>query len=148
MQKSLNNYGIILSSYSIRIEAGLEAQSTYIHLECTVRQCLSFRWNWDPPPLPLPQASVLPPETKGGGTPSPAGEWVGESQFGRLVKKLSTLSTLWLEGTQLQHSCAWLQYVKLLISDYYNITEKNGSCVLKRGTASTSMPLGTLQQFV
>jgi hypothetical protein len=47
------------------------------------------------PPL-LPQASVYPPPppNRGGGARSPAGEGVGESQFGRLEKKLSTLSTL------------------------------------------------------
>ncbi len=35
-----------------------------------------------------------PPEPKGGGGHSPAGEGLGESQFRRLEKKLSTLSTL------------------------------------------------------
>ncbi len=50
----------------------------------------------DPPPPPLPQATVYPPWTKGGGNIlySPAGEGVGESQFRRLEKKPSTLSTL------------------------------------------------------
>ncbi len=45
-------------------------------------------------PLPhLPPASEhLPPEQKGGGH-SPVGEGVGESQFRRLKKKLSTRST-------------------------------------------------------
>ncbi len=59
-------------------------------------QCVSPRQNWDPP-TPLPQASVtseLPPESKGGGTHSPAGEGVGESQFRRLEKMLSTLPTV------------------------------------------------------
>jgi hypothetical protein len=47
-----------------------------------------------PPPL-LPQASVpLPPEPKGGGAQLPAGEGMGEYQFRRLEKKLSTLPTL------------------------------------------------------
>ncbi len=50
-----------------------------------VPRCLSHHWNWDPPP-PLPQASVLPAETKGGGR--------GGFQFQRLERKLSTLSTL------------------------------------------------------
>jgi hypothetical protein len=39
-------------------------------------------------------ASVLPPEPKGEGAHSPSGGGVGESQFQRLEKKLSTLSTL------------------------------------------------------
>ncbi len=48
-------------------------------------------------PTPLSPASVpLPPEPGGGGAHSPAGERVGESQFRRLKKKLSTLPTLWL----------------------------------------------------
>jgi hypothetical protein len=42
----------------------------------------------------IPQCPT-PPEPKGEGTHSPAGEVVGGSQFGRLEKKLSTLSTLW-----------------------------------------------------
>ncbi len=45
-------------------------------------------------PTPLSPASVpLPPEAGGGH--SPAGEGLGESQFRRLEKKLSTLPTLW-----------------------------------------------------
>ncbi len=43
---------------------------------------------------PHTQASVSPPWTKGGGTHSPAVEGTGGSQFGRLEKKPSTLSTL------------------------------------------------------
>ncbi len=38
------------------------------------------------------------PEPKGGRAHSPAGEGLGESQFRRLEKKLSTLPTLWLYG--------------------------------------------------
>ncbi len=46
-------------------------------------------------PTPLSPASVpLPPEP-GGGAHSPAGEGLGESQFRRLEKKVSTLPTLW-----------------------------------------------------
>jgi hypothetical protein len=46
-------------------------------------------------PLPLSPASVpLPPEPTKGGTHSPASEGLGESQFRRLKKKLSTLPTL------------------------------------------------------
>jgi hypothetical protein len=51
------------------------SQSTYIP---RVPQCLTPRLNWDP----VSRKSVcLPPEPKGG-TNSPAGEGVGESQFG------------------------------------------------------------------
>ena len=47
------------------------------------------------PPSPLSPASVpLPPEPKGGGANSRAGEGLEESQFQRLEKKLSTLPTL------------------------------------------------------
>ncbi len=46
-------------------------------------------------PPPISPASVpLPPESKGGGAHSRAGEGLGESQVQRLEKKLSTLPTL------------------------------------------------------
>jgi hypothetical protein len=57
-----------------------------------VPQCLSPQLGPPPPPSPLPQPSV--PSTRsqrGEGTLSPACEGVGESQFGRLERKLSTL---------------------------------------------------------
>jgi hypothetical protein len=69
-------------------------QSTYIP---RVPQCLSPRWNWDPRPLSRKRVCP-PPGTKGGGgggTNSPACEGMGELQFGRLERKLSTLSTPW-----------------------------------------------------
>jgi hypothetical protein len=67
----------------------LVPQSTYIN---RVPQCMSPRRNWDSP-TPLSQARVpLPPEP--GGAHSPAGEGLGEFQFRRLEKKLSTLPTL------------------------------------------------------
>ena len=54
---------------------------------------MSPRRNWDSP-TPLPLASVPPSGPKGGGTHSPTAEEVGEFQFRRLEKKLSTLPTL------------------------------------------------------
>ncbi len=50
------------------------------------------------PPTPLPQARVTsPPDQRvGGGAHAPAAKGVGESQFRRLEKKLSTLPTLWV----------------------------------------------------
>ncbi len=45
------------------------------------------------------KASVYHSEPKEGGTHSHAGEGMGEAQFGRQVKKHSSLSTLWLECT-------------------------------------------------
>ncbi len=57
---------------------------------------MSPRRNWDSP-NPSPQASVPsppPPGPKGGGPHSPAAKGVGESQFRRLEKKLSTLPLL------------------------------------------------------
>ncbi len=63
-------------------------------------------------PVPLPSLAsecAPPPQTKGGGTHSPAGEGVGESQFRRLEKKHSTLPTLCLtlidSGEQVDRSC-------------------------------------------
>jgi hypothetical protein len=49
------------------------------------------RWNWDSPKRVCPS----PRNQRGGGAHSPAGEGLGESQFRRLEKKLSTLHTLW-----------------------------------------------------
>jgi hypothetical protein len=47
-----------------------------------------------PPPTPHPLSGVpLFPEPKGGGAHSSVGEGLGESQFQRLEKKLSTLPT-------------------------------------------------------
>jgi hypothetical protein len=46
------------------------------------------------PPLLSPASVPLPPVQRGVGARSPAGGGVGESQFRRLEKKLSTLSTL------------------------------------------------------
>jgi hypothetical protein len=56
---------------------------------------MSPRQNWDYPIPSLVSECDPPPETKGGGVHSPAGEGLGESQFRRLAKKLSTLPTLW-----------------------------------------------------
>ncbi len=54
-----------------------------VHKIPRVPESLSPRPNWDPPP-PL----------------SPAGEGVGESQYGRLEKKPSFMSTLWYAALQ------------------------------------------------
>jgi hypothetical protein len=51
------------------------------------------------PPTPLPHASApFPPRPKGGGAHSPASKGVGESQFRRPEKKLSTQPTPWSMG--------------------------------------------------
>ncbi len=48
--------------------------------------------------LPDDEVDDAPGEDKGGGRAhSPTGEGLGESQFRRLEKKLSTLPTLWLK---------------------------------------------------
>jgi hypothetical protein len=52
------------------------------------------RRNWDSPTPSLASECAPPPRTKGGAH-SRAGERLGESQFQRLAKKLSTLPTLW-----------------------------------------------------
>ncbi len=46
-------------------------------------------------PTPLSPASMPLPQNRGGGAHSPAGEGLGESQFLRLEKKLSTPSKPW-----------------------------------------------------
>ncbi len=71
----------------------LPPQSTYIY---RAPQCMSPRRNWDSPtPLAAGECS-LPPGPMGGGTHPPAAKGVGETQFRRLEKKLSTLPTLCL----------------------------------------------------
>ncbi len=60
--------------------------------------------NWDSPtPFAAGECS-LPPGPKGGGANSPVAKGVGESQFRRLEKKLSTLPTLCM-----QRSCVDLK---------------------------------------
>ncbi len=56
---------------------------------------MSPRWNWDSTAPSLASDCAPPPELKGGGAHSPTGAGLGESQFRRLEKKLSTLPTLW-----------------------------------------------------
>ncbi len=84
--------GIILKSIGF-ILTGLVAQSTY---KCRVPQYMSPRRNWDSPNPFLANECAPPPRTGGEGTHSPVEERLGESQFLRLEKKLSTLPTLWL----------------------------------------------------
>ncbi len=56
---------------------------------------MSPRRIWDSPNPRTPEPN---PRTGGGGH-SPAGEGLGETQFRRLEKKLSTLPTLWSTST-------------------------------------------------
>ncbi len=60
---------------------------------------MSPRWNWDSATPPF-ASECAPPPRKGGGAHSPAGEGLGESQFRRLERKLSTLPTLWTEPSE------------------------------------------------
>ncbi len=63
---------------------------------CSVA-CSLVRIGTPGPPHPLSHKRVwTSPGNQRGGTPSPAGEGLGVSQFGRMEKKPSTLSTLWL----------------------------------------------------
>ncbi len=55
---------------------------------------MSLRWNWDSPTPSLQRVCPSYRYQKGEGALSPAGEGLGESQFGRLEKKLSTLPIL------------------------------------------------------
>jgi hypothetical protein len=77
------------------LEAIPEILCTKYIIMYRVPQCMSPRRNWDPPtPSPASQCAP-PPEPKGGaGGRTLAGERVGESQFQRLEKRLSTLSNL------------------------------------------------------
>ncbi len=75
-----------------------------------VPQCLSPRPNWVRPP-PFPQASVPPSPGQKGDATLACGWGGGLIQFGRLVRKPGTLSTLWLRGSfLLTTSSQW--YIK------------------------------------
>jgi hypothetical protein len=67
-------------------------QSTYIY---RVPQCTFPRRIETLPPPSLASKCAPPPRYQGGGAHSPAGEGLGESQFQRLEKRLSTLPTMW-----------------------------------------------------
>ncbi len=55
---------------------------------------MSSRRKWDSPNSSLASECAPPPRIKGGGGALACGRGVGESQFRRLEKKLSTLPTL------------------------------------------------------
>ncbi len=60
---------------------------------------MSPRRNWDSPnPSPANECALPPVPKGGGGAHSLAAKGVGESQFRRLEKKLSTLPTLWVRA--------------------------------------------------
>jgi hypothetical protein len=61
---------------------------------------MSPRRNWNSPTPLAASESALPLGPKGGGTHMPAAKGVGESQFQRLEKKLSTLPTLCIRLTK------------------------------------------------
>ncbi len=64
-----------------------------------VPQYMSPRRNWDSPAPSLASEFVCPSPESMGGAHSPADEGLGESQFRRLEKRLSTLPTLWETGS-------------------------------------------------
>jgi hypothetical protein len=68
---------------------------------------MSPRRSWDSPNPSLASECAPPPRT-GGGTLA-AGEGLGESQFWRLEKKLSTLHTLWASGSDMSRRF-WILY--------------------------------------
>ncbi len=82
-----------------------KADSISLHSQNTSHQKVHNTYTLSVPsselgPHPLFRKRVCPPpETKGEGAYSPAGAGVGESHFGRLEKKPSTLSTLCLSDT-------------------------------------------------
>ncbi len=83
------------------IRKGSVRATKYLYIQSTTVYVPSSELGLPQPPVP--QAMVPPPppaqnQRVGGGTL--ACRWgVGESQFRRLEKKLSTLPTLWLEQT-------------------------------------------------
>ncbi len=92
------------------------------------------RPNRDPAPNPSPAGECVPPLIPGGGgARSPAGEGMGESQFGRLEKKAyhSVYSFYWRKSLALcllcgakypNETCLKLPYLKVTY-DVYNVVE-------------------------
>jgi hypothetical protein len=76
---------------SLPLRRRVSPQSTYTY---RAPQCMSPCRNWDSPTPLAASECALPPGPKGGRAHSPAAQGVGESQFLRLEKKLSTLPTL------------------------------------------------------
>ncbi len=110
----------------------LNPQSTHIY---RVPQCMSLRRNWDSPTPSLASEYATPPEPKGGGEAySPAGGGVGESQFRRLEKKLSTLPTLCLNPRKRTSKRAWwvatlLVYFVFFDADIHNNIQTTHSSI-------------------
>ncbi len=73
---------------------------------------MSPRWNWDSPTPSLASECAPPPWTKGWGAHSCAGEGLGQSQFQRLEKKLSTLPTLWYTPWVQFYTVHWFPWVQ------------------------------------
>ncbi len=98
---------IIYARHHISLHATPQSkwQSTFINIR--VPQCLSARPNWDSPTLSSTSVCVPPPGTKGGGGDTLACLWGvgagGKSQFRRLEKKPSTLSTLWSKPESMKY---------------------------------------------
>jgi hypothetical protein len=98
---------------------------------------MSPRRNWDSPNHSLTSERAPPPRT-GGGTHSPAGEGLEESQFRRLEKKLSTLPTLCLKVSDSRWIVAGYTFDKIVSHAvlkhldggarqlYFPIAERNG----------------------
>ncbi len=83
-------------------------QSTYRYLytKSTTVYVPSSEIGTPPPPSPASEWAPLPRNQRRGGAHSPAGEGVGESQFRRLEKRLSTLPALCLcVPIQLKNKC-------------------------------------------
>ncbi len=83
-----------MSSYTGGIRRIHCVEELYLLFQEYKSVCPIVRISSHPAPSP-PSECVPPPEPKGCGQHSLAGEGAGGSQFGRLLKKPGTLSTLW-----------------------------------------------------
>ena len=93
-----------------------------VHVYLEYHSVRPLVWIGTPPPPIQSPASECVPWTKGRGTHSPAGEGVGGggSQFGRLEKRLRTLSTLWVWEKEtstrgLLSKSYFLQYIEFTV---------------------------------
>jgi hypothetical protein len=85
----LPNYTVVKGCYWIQVTT----KYAYVYIKSTTVYIPSSELGLSQP-LSRQQVCPSPKNREGGGAHSPAGEWLGESQFRRLEKKLRILPTL------------------------------------------------------
>jgi hypothetical protein len=106
--KKASSHSLVVSlSLEIHLNRDREKSSgqttKYVFRKSTTVYVPSSELGLSQPPLTRQRLCPSPQNRRGGGAHSPAGEGLGESQFRRLEKKLSTLPTLWVRPALVQY---------------------------------------------